>query len=154
MWLCHTFLGFQLGWFVFIQDWSQLLYFQDYWKVEGTSVIYRVYRITVLQLICLREREYVHKNSLKSSIKGASAPSGFISQESRERSFYCLLFGKIILWVTFAKNIICLGCSRNSMKSSGRNSSVVDFFISMKLWCSLRTRAISAPQILLEMGMT
>lgn len=78
------FLGFQLGWFAFIQD-CQLLCFQDYWRVEPASMIYRVYRITVLQLIWLREREYVQRNSLKSSIKGASTASGFISQESSKR---------------------------------------------------------------------
>lgn len=48
--------------------------------------------------------------------------------ETDGRSFYWLLSGNIILWVTFAKIVICLGYSRNCMKSSGRNSSLIDFF--------------------------
>lgn len=32
--------------------------------VEPASMIYRVYRKTVLQLLCLREKEYVNKNLL------------------------------------------------------------------------------------------
>lgn len=125
---------FPAGLVCFHSGLSQSLCFQDYWKVESTSIIYRVYRIAVLQLTWLRESEYAQKNSLKSSIKCASTASGFISQESRKRwkgmrgAFYWLLSGKIILRVTFAKNVICLGYSRDSMKSSGRNSSLIDFF--------------------------
>lgn len=76
---------FPAGLVCFHSGLSQSLCFQDYWKVEPISIIYRVYRITILQLIWLREREYVQKNSLKSSIKCASTASGFISQESRKR---------------------------------------------------------------------
>jgi len=59
----HAFLGFQLGWIFSFQDWIQLVCFQDYWIVEPTSMIYRVYRKMVLQLMCLRDWEYVQKNS-------------------------------------------------------------------------------------------